>query len=208
MAMTKRVPHKLTVAALALLALTGAASINSAWADWRDQVSSQDVDRLAHLNDAREAALAEPRQRGGTGDFRAIRQTLAPESHAVPEQALYGSWRCRQIKLGGATGYYVFSWFNCRVSKVNGGVWFEKSGTQRMAGYLYPQEGMWVYLGAQSARGESIHRYSGRAAMVGETIKPDDQVGVLVGIGNNHLRIDLPSPNTQESDFDTIELVR
>jgi hypothetical protein len=31
---------------------------------------------------------------------------------------------------------------------------------------------------------------------------------VLVGIGNNHLRIDLPSPGTQESDFDTIELIR
>ena len=67
--MTKRVPHKLTVAALALLALTGAASISSAWADWRDQVSSQDVDRLAHLNDAREAALAEARQRGGSTEL-------------------------------------------------------------------------------------------------------------------------------------------
>ena len=70
----------------------------------------------------------------------------------------------------------------------NGGLWFEKSGTQRMAGFLYPQEGMWVYLGAQSAKGEPLHRYSGRAASVGGDINPDDQVGVLVGIGNNHLR--------------------
>lgn len=201
--MTKRVPHKLTFAALALLALTG-----SAHADWRDQISPRDVDRLAHLNEARDDALAQARHRGGTGDARAIPQTLEPASRAVPEQALYGNWRCRQIKLGGATGYYVFSWFKCRISRANGGIWFEKNGTQRMAGYLYPQESMWVYLGAQSARGEPLHRYSGRAASVGEDINPDDQVGVLVGIGNNHLRIDLPSPGTQESDFDTIELVR
>ncbi len=201
--MTKRVPRKLTFAALALLALMG-----SAHADWRDQISPRDVDRLAHLNEARDDALAQARHRGGTGDGRAIRESLEPTSRAVPEQALYGNWRCRQIKLGGATGYYVFSWFKCRISRVNGGIWFEKNGTQRMAGYLYPQQGMWVYLGAQSARGEPLHRYSGRAASAGEDINPDDQVGVLVGIGNDHLRIDLPSPATQESDFDTIELVR
>ena len=47
-----------------------------------------------------------------------------------------------------------------------------------------------------------------RAASAGSEINPDDQVGVLVGIGNDHLRLDLPSPGTQESDFDTIELVR
>jgi len=29
-----------------------------------------------------------------------------------------------------------------------------------------------------------------------------------VGIGRNALRIDLPTPATQESDFDSIELVR
>jgi hypothetical protein len=201
--MTRRVPPKSTFVALALLALTG-----TAFADWREQISPHDAERLAHLNDAREYALSQVRQRGGTGDPDVIRRTLEPESRAVPEQALYGNWRCRQIKLGGMSGYYVFSWFNCRISKANGGIWFEKSGTQRMAGFLYPQEGMWVYLGAQSAKGEPLHRYSGRAASAGGDTNPDDQVGVLVGIGNNHLRLDLPSPGTHESDFDTIELTR
>jgi hypothetical protein len=203
MAMTRQAPRKTVFAALALLALTGAAR-----AEWHDQISPRDVDRLAHLGDAREDALQQARQRGGFGDFRAIRQILEPASRAVPEQVLTGNWRCRQIKLGGASGYYVFSWFNCRISRVNGGIWFEKNGTQRMAGFLYPQEGMWIYLGAQSAKGEPLHRYSGRAASVGGDTNPDDQVGVLVGIGNNHLRLDLPSPGTQESDFDTVELIR
>ena len=78
-----------------------------------------------------------------------------------------------------------------------------------MAGYLYPEQGgLWVYLGAQSAKGEPLHRYSGRLASVGAEVTPDDQVGALVGIGNNRLRIDLPTPATQESDFDAIELMR
>ena len=112
------------------------------------------------------------------------------------------------MKLGGMTDYAVFSWFPCRISRVNGGIWFEKEGTQRMAGYLYPENGVFVYLGAQSARGEPWHRYSGNAASVGAPVNPDDQVGVLVGIGANRLRIDLPAPATQESDFDAIELER
>jgi Domain of unknown function (DUF4893) len=203
MAMTKRVPHKLAIAALAVVTLTGTAK-----ADWHDQITRYDVHRLDHLEQSRAQALKEAQRRGGTGDIRAVQRLFAPEPRSVPERVLAGTWRCRQVKLGGMTGYYVFDWFRCRITRVNGQLWFEKAGTQRMAGYLYPQQGMWIYLGAQSARGEPIHRYSGQAASVGGRVDPDDQAGVLVGIGNNHLRLDLPQPATQESDFDAIELVR
>jgi Domain of unknown function (DUF4893) len=204
MVMTKMVVHKASFAFLALIALTGTAS-----AGWRDQITNYDADRLTHLEDVRAAAVQEAESRGGTGDFRAIQETFGPEAHGVPEQTLVGTWRCRQMKLGGMTGYAVFNWFPCTISRVNGGLWFEKQGTQRMAGYLYPEDGgLWVYLGAQSARGEPWHRYSGRFASVGAEVTPDDQVGALVGIGRNVLRIDLPQPATQESDFDSIELVR
>jgi hypothetical protein len=201
--MTIRVPHKPILTALALLALTATAQ-----ADWREQISPGDVNRLAHLNEARRDALAQARHRGGVGDAGAIGRVFDPAPRSVPEPVLTGNWRCRQIKLGGMTGYYVFDWFNCRIARADGRLWFEKNGTQKMAGFLYPQEGMWVYLGAQSAKGEPLHRYSGHAASAGDDINPDDQVGVLVGIGDNHLRLDLPSPATQESDFDAIELVR
>ena len=201
--MTTRVPRNVIFAGLSFLALSGPAR-----ADWRDQISPHDMDRLAHFDAARENAMAQARDRGGVGDASALHRVFDPEPRAVPAQVLAGTWRCRQIKLGGMTGYYVFDWFRCRISHANGGLWFEKAGTQRMAGYLRPQQGMWVYLGAQSARGEPIHRYSGQAAQVGETVNPDDQVGVLVGIGDNHLRLDLPSPATEESDFDAIELIR
>jgi hypothetical protein len=204
MVMTKMVPYRLTLAAAALLALTGSAS-----ADWRNQITDYDAGRLTSLEQARADAVHQAETRGGSGDFRAIKETFEADAHGVPEQALYGTWRCRQMKLGGMTGYAVFNWFPCRISRVGGGVWFEKQGTQRMAGYLYPEKGgLWIYLGAQSARGEPWHRYSGRYASIGPSTTPDDQVGALVGIGNNALRIDLPTPATQESDFDAIELVR
>jgi hypothetical protein len=203
--MTNQVPHKLIFAAAALAALTVSAP---AFAGWRDQISTYDAQRLADIADTRERALAEAEHGNGSGDVRAIKETFAPQGRTVPESTLYGAWRCRQMKLGGMTDYAVFSWFPCRISRSGDGIWFEKHGTQRMAGYLYPENGMWVYLGAQSARGEPWHRYSGNAASVGAPVNPDDQVGVLVGIGANRLRIDLPAPATQESDFDAIELER
>ena len=202
--MTKQVVAKATFALVALLALTGSAS-----ADWRDQLTDYDAGRITALEQSRADAIHQAQTRGGTGDFNAIKQTFEPEAHGVPEGSLYGNWRCRQMKLGGMTGYAVFSWFPCRIYKVNGGIWFEKQGTQRMGGFLYPEEGgLWIYLGAQSAKGEPWHRYSGRFASAGAVTTPDDQVGALVGIGRNMLRIDLPSPATQESDFDAIQLVR
>jgi hypothetical protein len=204
MAMTITVFHKSAFAFAALLALSGSAS-----AGWRDEITNYDADRLTNLENARAEAVQQAQSRGGSGDFRAIQETFGSDAHGVPEQALYGTWRRRQMKLGGMTGYAVFNWFPCRITRVNGGIWFEKDGTQRMAGYLYPEDGgLWVYLGAQSARGEPWHRYSGRFASIGADVTPDDQVGALVGIGRNALRIDLPEPATQESDFDSIELVR
>ena len=204
--MTIQVPRKLILASLAALMLAGVSG--SASAGWQEQIANYDTNRLADIADSRMRAIEQAEHGNGTGDFRAIKETFEPIGHDVPERVLYGTWRCRQMKLGGMTDYAVFSWFPCRISRVNGGIWFEKQGTQRMAGYLYPQNGLWVYLGAQSARGEPWHRYSGNGPSIGAQANPDDQVGVLVGIGNNRLRIDLPSPSTQESDFDSIELVR
>lgn len=203
--MTIQVGHKAGFVFAALLML--AAATDNAHAGWREQISEADAARLADLENSRSRALAQAQHGDGSGDFRAIRETMGSPGHEVPESALYGTWRCRQMKLGGMTDYAVFSWFSCRISKVNGVIRFEKQGTQRMAGTLYPENGMWIYLGAQSARGEPLHAYSGNGQSAGGAINPDDQVGVLVGIGNNRLRIDLPAPAV-ESDFDSIELVR
>ena len=123
---------------------------------------------------------------------------------------MLGNWRCREMKLGGISPYMVYKdWFRCSIRAVHGGLMFRKlTGTQRTSGFLYPQDGAWIYLGASSAKNEPWHRYSGRFASLGADTTPDDQVGALVGIGRNMLRIDLPEPSTLESEYDAIQLVR
>ena len=119
-------------------------------------------------------------------------ETFWPAGHDVPERALYGNWRCRQMKLGGMTDYAVFSWFPCRISKVNGGIWFEKAGHPAHGGHALSGKRHVDLSGRAKRQGEPLHRYSGNGASVGAAANPDDQVGVLVGIGNNRLRIDCP----------------
>jgi hypothetical protein len=104
--------------------------------------------------------------------------------------------------------YMVYSaWFTCSIHPHNGGLMLQKTnGTQRFMGMLYPENGAWVYLGASSARGEPWHAYSGASVSVGAKVTPDDQIGLLTGIGDNHLRLEIPA--VQESLLDVVEFKR
>jgi hypothetical protein len=190
------------------LVLAFAAAAGVAQAGWQQEISSFDAARLKHLAQSRVQGLAEAQAGGGTGDYAAIAQTLSPDSHGISASALLGTWRCRQIKLGGMTPYVVYSWFTCRIKRVDGGLFFQKvNGSQRTNGFLYPEKGAWVYLGAASVGNEPPHRYSGDGASVGAPATPDDQVGILTAISSRHLRLELPAP-IQETRFDAIELKR
>jgi hypothetical protein len=179
-----------------------------ALADWRQQASPADIDRLAQLATIRADALHAAETWRGQGDLGALRRVMAPEGRTVPARAMLGNWRCREMKLGGISPYMVYKdWFRCSIRAVHGGLMFRKlTGTQRTSGFLYPQDGAWIYLGASSAKNEPWHRYSGRAPSLGAAVTPDDQIGILAGIGNNHLRLEIPA--TQESLLDVIELAR
>jgi hypothetical protein len=195
-----------TVKTIFALALSLAAT--PSFAAWQDQASRADLERLDHLPQIRAAALDQARGGRGQGDARVISNVMAPEGRAIPARALIGTWRCRQLKLGGISSYMVYSaWFNCSVRAHNGGLMLQKTnGTQRFQGALYPQNGAWVYLGASSAKGEGWHSYSGNTASLGAAVTPDDQVGVLSGIGDNHLRLEIPA--VQESLLDVVEFRR
>jgi hypothetical protein len=192
-------------AALALGALLVA---TPALAGWQQQAAPADIDRLAQLPAIRAHAIHAAESWRGQGDLGALRRVMAAEGRTVPARALTGAWRCREIKLGGISPYIVYKdWFRCSIRPARGGLLFRKlTGTQRTQGILYPQDGAWVYLGASSAKNEPWHRYSGRAPSLGATVTPDDQIGVLTGIGDNHLRLEIPA--TQESLLDVIELRR
>jgi hypothetical protein len=179
-----------------------------AFAGWQDQASPADIDRLVQLPQIRAAAIADAQRGDGRGDFRALPRVLEPEGRAVPARALMGNWRCRQMKLGRMSSYMVYdAWFTCNIRPYNGGLLLQKmNGSQRFVGFLFPENGAWVYLGASSARGEPWHNYSGRSPAIGAQTTPDDQIGLLAGIGNNHLRLEIPA--VQESLLDVVEFTR
>jgi hypothetical protein len=182
--------------------------VTPAFAGWQDQASPADIDRLVQLPQIRAAAIADAQRGEGRGDFRALPRVLEPEGRAVPARALMGNWRCRQMKLGRMSSYMVYdAWFTCNIRPYKGGLLLQKmNGSQRFVGFLFPENGAWVYLGASSARGEPWHNYSGRSPALGAQTTPDDQIGLLAGIGNNHLRLEIPA--VQESLLDVVEFAR
>jgi hypothetical protein len=178
------------------------------FAGWQEEASPADTDRLVQLPQIRQAAIQEAQHGQGQGDWHVIPRVMEPEGRAIPEHALVGTWRCRQLKLGRTTAYMVYdAWFSCSIRPARGGLMLQKmNGSQRFMGFLYPENGAWVYLGASSARDEPYHEYSGRSPSVGAEVTPDDQIGLLTGIGNNHLRLEIPA--IQESLLDVVEFTR
>ena len=203
--MRKAIP---TSFAAALLLATGFLFPLAAHAQWQDKISAADLDRLSRLSEIRGAALADAGRGTGRGDGRAVDRVMRPEGRTVPADALTGDWRCRQIKLGRMSAYMVYDrWFTCSIRPVRGGLVLKKSGgSQGFAGHLFPENGAGVYVGASHVRGEPRHEYSGATPGLGAAVTPDDQVGLLTGIGDNHLRLEIPA--VQESLLDVVEFAR
>jgi hypothetical protein len=178
------------------------------FAGWREAASAADITRIEQLDQTRALAMTDARQGRGQGDSRVIPQVMEPEGHAIPSQALLGNWRCRQIKLGGMSAYMVYDrWFSCEIRPFRGGLLLQKmDGTQRFVGMLFPENGAWVYVGASNVRGEPWHNYSGASPALGAQVTPDDQIGLLTGIGDDHLRLEIPA--VQESLLDVVEFTR
>jgi hypothetical protein len=156
--------------------------------------------------------LAEASRGAPAGDLAAIRSVLDAPAVDASASAIAGVWRCRTIKLGGITPDVIYTWFRCRISLRQGAPFFEKlSGSQRTSGWLYPQGGGFVYLGASyvTAYGppEKPPHYSGTGAAVGAAATPDDQIGLLSLLADGRARLELPYPRL-ESTFDVIELKR
>ena len=203
--MAKVVPRARVVGALALALATMS---SNAFAGWQDDASPAEIDRINQLPQIRDEALADAKSGQGQGDPRAIATVMEPQARTIPAEALTGNWRCRQMKLGLMSPYIVYdAWFTCSIRSDGAGLLLEKTGgTQLFAGRLYPEQGAWIYLGASRVRGEPRHRYSGPPPMLGAIVTPDDQIGLLTGIGDNHLRLEIPA--VQESLLDVVEFRR
>lgn len=195
----------------ALLELVAAAAIvaTPAFAAWQDRASPYDVERLAHLSEARAAGMQEAAQGASPSDLAAARGVLNRNTRPAAISALAGNWRCRTIKLGGMAPSVVYSWFNCRIGAHDGHAYFEKlSGTQHFGGALYQHEsGGYVFLGGMNWSKDTPASYSSARRPIGADTTPSDAVGLLSSIGPNVARIEFPYP-AQESTFDVIELRR
>jgi hypothetical protein len=191
---------------IGLVVLAALFAASSALAGWQDQASSFDANRLAKLDEARAKGLSEAQAGRDIGLIHAL---LDAQARPASARSLTGDWRCRTIKLGGMSPDIVYSWFRCRIGRRDDGLYFSKvSGTQRLNGTLYPHEsGGFVLLGALSAKGEPVHRYSGNGPSAGAAATPDDVIGLFESTGRSSARVEFPYP-VQESIFDIIELKR
>ena len=188
--------------------LAGVFVSSNVFAGWQDYASPADIERLEQLPQIREAALADAEHGQGHGDAGVIARVMGPQGHTINANDLVGHWRCRQIKLGRMESYAVYDrWFDCNIRALSNGLMLEKTGgSQRLAGSLFPDNGAWIYVGASRVRGEPRHNYSGASPALGAQVTPDDQVGLLTGIGDNHLRLEIPA--VQESLLDVVEFTR
>jgi uncharacterized protein DUF4893 len=183
--------------------------MNAARAGWEDVAAPFDVQRLSRLEEARDRGMAAAQSGAIERERGAVRSALTGGVHPILRTALLGSWRCRTAKSGGILPGIGYDWFQCRISERGGHLFFEKvSGTQRVAGYLYPHEsGGYVLLGGWSVKGEPMHRYSGNGVSAGAKTSPDDAVALLSAAGPRRVRLEFPFPG-QESVYDVMELRR
>jgi hypothetical protein len=201
----------MTIKALLGLSVLSASllSISAAQASWEDVASPYDVQRLSRLGEARAEGMDAAQAGRIERDAGAVHAAFGGGIHPVSRGELVGGWHCRTAKSGGILPAIGYGWFQCRVSERGGHLFFEKlSGTQRLAGYLYPHEsGGYVLLGAWSVKGEPMHAYSGNGAYAGAQTSPDDAIGLLSSAGQRRVRIEFPFPG-QESVYDVMELRR
>jgi hypothetical protein len=196
-------------ATLALVGVLIAATAAPALAGWENDVSPYDRQRLANLDRSRAEALAEAEAGGNRRDLAAIRGALGGPRGDISAAELKGTWRCRNLKVGGMTPTKVYAWFRCRVRQTRDGLFFEKlGGAWRVSGYLARYDGRgWVLLGAISNGNERQVPYSGGTQGGGSPVTSNDAVGVVTRAGRGRARIEFPEPIV-ESRFDILELRR
>lgn len=203
-----------TAAALAIAACTPRAPqppaapservIVEAVPEWQNAAKPADADRLSRLDAAWTEGLAEARRRHG----RAVEgegELLEPAAALARPDPSPGPYRCRVVSLGAhgrGPAFTAYQPFFCYID-VEGDflTMVKQTGTQRPAGYLYPDPGRnrLVFLGSLPAPGdEAVRAYGEDSAR--------DLAGVLERVAPFRYRLVIPWPQS-DSKLDVIELV-
>lgn len=186
-----------------VLVLAGACP---AWADGTlpGKLSADDRQRLEAFDSVRGEAIGAARESDDKAALAALDAILSGRPETIRGATdLAGDWRCRVAKLGGNLPLVVYGWFRCRITDDAAGLRLDKiSGSQRTAGAFYDDANAerLTYVGA------GYFGYEGKPKPYGSDAERD-QVGYLVRVGPDRLRLEFPSPRL-ESQFDIMELDR
>jgi len=187
-----------------LFALTLLASPLHAQSDLR----AQDAARLDGFAPTAGRALLRAMAGGSASDVAALTQALSGQADIAFDESLIGNWKCRTMKLGGASDLTVYSNFDCRFSVGSTGFDFEKlTGSERTKGTITLRDGRAIYVGVGFASGETPPDYADLPPDFTATDQIQTQVAVFERVNANRARLMFPSP-AQASDFDILELTR
>lgn len=172
---------------------------------WRQVATAADEERLRHLQQAWESALADVRNATAAAELRREGALLRPNA-ALPRPApTPGSYNCRLIKMGKTTrkgrAYESFKPFFCYVEVEDDLLTIVKqTGSQRPAGRLWEDDdpSRLVFLGSLALGDED------QASAYGDNPKRD-MAGVLERIGPFEWRLVIPWPQST-SKLDVFEL--
>ncbi|WP_372054083.1 DUF4893 domain-containing protein [Tistrella mobilis] len=190
------------VALAAMLAIATTALPARADGVFPTSLTTLDQQRLEAFDTARAEAVAEARAGGSPEDVSVLDEVLSGRPTTMEPAEMVGIWRCRTIKLGGLLPLTVYRDFKCRITDDGAGLRLEKlTGSQRTGGTFYDlaDKTRLGYAGAGWVAGEAPARY--------DTETERNQVGYLVVLGPERMRLELPLPQF-ESKFDILELRR
>ena len=168
----------------------------------------QGQSRLDRFDSIAGDALLRALAGGSAGDVAALTQALSGTPQVAFDESLNGDWRCRTMKLGGATALIVYSPFECRFSIRNDGFTFEKlTGSQLTRGNVTMRDGRAVYVGMGYAAGEDPPAYTDLPQDFRSDGSSQADVAILERIAPDRARLMFPAPAV-DSDFDILELTR
>jgi len=174
-------------------------------ADWRALATRNDLGRLRTWREAFVEGLAQAQSGGNTAAIANEGTLLEPDAALDGPGILPGSYRCRTLKLGSASGaglvFVSYPAFACQISLSAGVTTLEKiTGSQRPTGRLYPGGARrQIFLGTLVLGDETRPLGYGRDAN-------RDIVGAVERIGPQRWRLVMPYPRF-ESTLDVMELV-
>lgn len=166
------------------------------------KISVADKKRLAAFDVSMAEALAEARAGGAAADKAVLEDVLDGKPLPLAEGFdATGSWRCRNLKVGGTLPLTLYPWFKCRISDDGAGWMLEKlNGSQRTRGFFYTLSGdRLAFLGAGFVAGETPRMYGDDAMQ--------DQVAYAERRAPNRIILMFPAPHF-ESKLDILVLER